>query len=173
LISSQYYDSTADCDLSLAMMEDFDFKRINIFSLDRLSFVRHLPGHWVLIVIYPQLCEIHYYDHLNMGNGEKDMLATFRWLSDMALMTHENPTQVHPFVEALNPNDWLLQNRYQFIPVGARQRRGMACGLYVMKLIDYLDDNIPIEMVDYVEAVFDSVYRRQIACYIEKGSMGD
>ena len=91
----------------------------------------------------------------------------------MALMTHDNPTQVHPFVEALNPNDWLLQNRYQFIPVGARQRRGMACGLYVMKLIDYLDDNIPIEMVDYVEAVFNSVYRRQIACYIERGSMGD
>ena len=38
LTSAQYYDSTADCDLLLAMMKDFDFKRINIFHWEAVIF---------------------------------------------------------------------------------------------------------------------------------------
>ena len=37
LISAQYYDSTADCDLSLAMMEDLILKE-SIFSIEKQSF---------------------------------------------------------------------------------------------------------------------------------------
>ena len=37
LISAQYYDSTADCDLSLAMMEDLIYNE-SIFFIEKQSF---------------------------------------------------------------------------------------------------------------------------------------
>jgi sentrin-specific protease 1 len=100
-----------------------------ITTLERIYFPIHVKGgigHWLLIVVYMLLKEVHFYDSCG-GRGLEYFKHIMHWIGDE--MEKENIQ--------LDESEWGF-----FSPEIPRQKNGVDCGIFVIVLADYLSDNL-------------------------------
>ena len=108
-------------------------KKFDVFEKQKVLIPLHLSHqlHWVMMVIFIQKKEIHFYDSMS-GNGHQYLHVVLKWLVDEALSKKQT---------VLDPAEWKLIDEEHDVP---QQQNGYDCGVFTIMCADHLSDNLPI-----------------------------
>jgi hypothetical protein len=95
----------------------------DLLSCEKLYFPIHKPGHWVLVVVFLQACEICYLDSLK-GTGLMYIQLIYRVLNDMSRFYRLN--------YVLDVNDWKFFDSNDYSIDIPHQTNGYDCGMFIL-----------------------------------------
>ena len=131
-------------------------RRLDPFELDKIYFpINKNQAHWVKVVIYMQQKRICYYDSYHK-NGDEYLAVLLRWLGDVA------DTKSY---DAFDRTLWTCVN-VKDCPL---QLDNSSCGIHIIKIADFVSDNIPINEHSYGQEHMD-YFRMAAARDLLKGS---
>jgi Ulp1 family protease len=132
-------------------------KKFDPFDQDKIFCPLNIDnGHWVMVVVFMQQQEVHFYDSMS-GDGEEYMGHILHWLRDQARANDH---------AALDTSNWITRCPGELLQV-PQQHNGVDCGIFSMLAADYLSDRLPLT---YSQGDIP-LFRAKIAVAITKGEL--